>query len=453
MGPKAAAAGVAFVLFTLLATIPGWLHCCRAAGRADKVTQRHMGWDIVKMVLMFQVIKYHYIKEFLGSQPFRTDDTGLFSMYSYGMMGVSYTMPMFAFVSGLFSQHRGWLSLFRFSCLTLATVYLYSAFFNLACWLAAVPGKGQVPIPCFPFITWYLFALLTWRAIVAPMFHFASSSNLPSVLVLLLAFALSYMMPMVHHHSPTLSSPIQFPPEEGWLLATPFAVGLMWSSRQWEALFRERLVIGASCFIAFSWYFGLQLSGTFSDWAVVACRNPLHCQDLWFKGFAGFGFPNAVMQMFPQGLSWASLTLLLLVYVQQFAIGLSMLCLIHRATDLLQWLLPRFTEAAALAGSRTLYAYLLHVLLLNAVFVNAGLGGLMYNALHALPDVAHGALMYVLSSLILFICTSDLAVMLFSWMLEPYWIEMALSRGWQAIRHIVNDKSGSTGSFRDQHEN
>lgn len=144
--------------------------------------QRDRFWDAVKGVLMFLVVLGHYFQIGLNSLGgYHLIEALLCSIYVFHM-------PLFVFVSGLFSKNvetcrSKALGGILIPLLVLQAVWLV--------WIALIDGaKSALSVTLFPqFALWYLAALYLWRTLLPDLLHIRH--------VLAIALALFFVGKMV----------------------------------------------------------------------------------------------------------------------------------------------------------------------------------------------------------------------------------------------------------------
>jgi hypothetical protein len=321
-------------------------------------------------------------------------------------------MTGFAFISGVFGASMVKTSIINMLCYTLGTGTLTHLMKTV---LLAI-FKGSVdPFTSLTFLTdsdmWYLFDIFLWRLAVTPVFYIMSERlKMPRACPLLASVIMMYLL----RHSFTADKALQLKEIESWQwllqwcpLAYPagrygafhfgnyFALGLALGRERAEQLLLDArtLLLAPLAIFGCSWLF--------YDILKAAKHAPHRIYDGLVTPYS-FG---------------SDLLFLLVISINMIAV----LACIARFSQFLSNLLPGLSDFVAGCGSRTLYAYVLHLTLAYKISFAPWV--------FMTDPRLHVALFVILSLFLNIVFSCRGAERLFKWWVMPYWIQ-DLAGGW-----------------------
>lgn len=331
-------------------------------------------WDIMRFVLEFTVIYHHLhggenVGLEKGINPFQPPC----SMPSHEFLDTMersfrpLRMGGFAMLSGVFGASMAWESVSKMLCYTMGTTCLAGVFYS---W------SSLNPVPVRLLFLWYLVSILVWRLTITPMFYaLRDKLGMPSLVPLIASNVMLYLA----RHLQLLTL------EQGWY-GIMFAAALCLSANDWtKLLLHPGTLVGAVSVL--SCYFGTIFLTPLDPWLCDSHVPTWVASDpITFVGFMKDTALGAV----------------------QICLALSALAILANASTVFSKTLPSCCEFVAGCGSRTLYAYVLHMWVV-----------------HALNDIKPDNFQYppitfpIWLNVVLSMRGTEY---LFSWLLLPYWI-------------------------------
>jgi len=188
-----------------------------------------------------------------------------------------------------------------------------------------------------------------------------------------------------------------------------FAAGLLRRPEEWDVLFKRRYfqALCAAFFLAF--HLLTAISG-FKHWNRSASCLPADATSCY-----AHLYPQAMYS----GIGAGPFFYDLLFFVLRLGLAVSTVCLLCAATALAEGLLPRATALAAGWGSRTLYAYTIHVHLLNMLDKD----GYVADITSRWSDHSKFVVALLLAAVVNVSLSSQGCEQWFHWLLRPYWIK------------------------------
>jgi len=326
------------------------------------------------------------------------------SMRRFSWLGADFVMCGFAFASGAFGHsHVSGMSFATTVCRTLGTSFLFSMCLGII--------RNGFPHATFAlyFETWYLQALLLFRAIFIPLLHLSGARR--AVACALWSVATSLVLLALI----PLELPLDAVNIKGTLFILPFyAIGFLLTSDQWLEYAHEPRLSCACLVFGILWYVCIALSSQFRGWADVACWASGQCEN----------FTCPVSLTHTHGISVESVGILLRIYLQKLSIALAMLVVFINGASCLHYHAPKCAGFLADSGSRTLYAYLLHFMFFVCLGSETGFYG---QVRQRLPWWGFNVFMAFIWLLACFVCTCKLTGYMFHWMFRPDWLLLPIS--------------------------
>lgn len=323
------------------------------AAAAKGQQKRLSEWDFTKFVLLFFVVFYHMN---MFASPLVWLSQGWIGSVWYHFATV-WMMSGFVFVSGVFGQSVRAPALSRVFCYTVGTSTILTVLRGLL--TVATPGPSDFGLTA---LVWYLVCLFVWRFAVTPAFVFWRARGLPRTPFLaLLTFGCSFL-----HHLQVTGIVGGF-----WqyivVFAPFFGLGLLRTPAEWTALMEGRLFLASSVAVVCCWYGCLLLWPSFREQSAireVSCWTGYsnYCPDVYFPRM----FTPDQMSLRSFGRDVRAYSLKAVVTVAM----VSVLCAVFRS---LRSVAPEIAARLAACGDRTLYGYLLHMLLFMIVGLRMGL--------------------------------------------------------------------------------
>lgn len=258
-----------------------------------------------------------------------------------------------------------WESVSKMFCYTVGTTCLAGVFYS---W------SNLDPVPEKVMHLWYLMSMLLWRLTITPTFFaLREKLGMPSVVPLLVSNVMLYMA----RHLELLTV------EQGWY-GFFFAVGLCCSVGEWtNIMLHPGALVGALCVL--SCHFGMIFNTSLDPWLCAShVENWVVSDPVAFTGF----LKDTVLGSF------------------QSCLALSTLVILANASTLFSKILPSCCDFVAGCGSRTLYAYVLHIWVLRAVKIIR-------------PEALYPVGLSMWLNVVLCMRGSEYV---FKWLLLPYWI-------------------------------
>eukprot|EP00930_Biecheleria_cincta_P045005 TRINITY_DN31012_c0_g1_i1.p1 TRINITY_DN31012_c0_g1~~TRINITY_DN31012_c0_g1_i1.p1 ORF type:complete len:517 (+),score=49.95 TRINITY_DN31012_c0_g1_i1:25-1551(+) len=334
-------------------------------------------WDIMRFALECLVIYNHVVSSWV------TEGMGLQDVLERA--GRPIRMGGFAMVSGVFGSSMTADSVSKMFCYTLGTTALAVAFY--LCTLSD-----------YPMHLWYLQSLLMWRLTLTPCFYVFAELEIPSIVPMLISHVLLYFARHLQ-----LADSLRVEPETFWY-GFAFSVGLLFPVGTWTKTMLHRGSLAGAVFILACYYSDCFLT-PFDPWLTD-------------------GHAPAWVFSAPMGIhGFIKDTVLACV---QSVLALAALIIIAHASTLFSKIAPQSCEFVAGCGSRTLYAYVLHMWL--KVGMAEG-----FPELYCLTQSPHSILWATGLTLWLnvVLCMRG-SERLFRWMLLPYW--MLDIKDWLVLR-------------------
>lgn len=303
---------------------------------------------------------------------------------------VPFMMPGFSLLAGIFGSSVSRNSLGRVVCYTLgsnACSFLLSAVLYSG-------GRQLIPAPS----AWFLWCLLSWRLLISPIFYLAGRLRIPLVMMFgFLHCACFFLFYSTYPDRRKLDSnyikqQLCFTYAQFLFHTRFFAIGLLRSPRRWcETLIDFHKCYFSVCYVAF--------------WLTLDVLCPT-----WLQIVTNVA-PRSSMMNVKAFLSWTLEFALLLGFM------LAVLNIIVSMSARLARKLPQLMSTMQGWGTRTLYCYVLHRLLLQVL---TSLGSV--SVVEAIPDQIRLPLLIVagLGTNVL-LCSGGVRY-IFHWAMEPYWI-------------------------------
>jgi uncharacterized membrane protein YagU involved in acid resistance len=334
-------------------------------------------WDIMRFTLEFTVIFHHVLggtsetAEVKKVNPFEPNLPPLpcilpTHMFLDNMERTFRPLRMgcFAMVSGVFGASMERESFSKMFCYTIGTSCLAGVFYS---W------SNFDPMPSKVMHLWYLMSMLLWRLTITPTFYaLRQKLGMPTVVPLLA----SNLMLHVARHLELVTL------EQGWY-GIFFAVGLCFSAGEWTKIMLHPGALVGSLGVLFCHY-GMIFSTPLDPWLCVSHAAPRVVSDT-------ISFTSFLKDTMLGGL--------------QSCLVLSALVTIANASTLFSKTLPSCCDFVAGCGSRTLYAYVLHMFVVSAA----------KDLKLDIPPIAFSMWLNVI------LCMRG-SEYLFKWLLLPYWI-------------------------------
>mmetsp|Transcript_35601 Transcript_35601/g.80482 ORF Transcript_35601/g.80482 Transcript_35601/m.80482 type:complete len:526 (-) Transcript_35601:105-1682(-) len=373
--------------YAKLAVLNG-LYAFRYGSADDKEPKgRLVAWDVMRFLLELMVIATH-CSQYL----FQTSE----------VWTTVIRMPAFVFIAGVFGSSVAYRSVTSMLCYCLGTAAMATVVDTIVQRILS----RQVGVPLllsFEWslnLFWFLPGLFVWRMTITPLFHYAKVANVPRVIPLVVVQAVSYLLLHTSLNTHWLSRMTLYQ-------APSFAVGLLLSPSDWsEALAKPGIVIVAAGTLV-SWYLLLVLYPEPRAWNSVACLA--RCRD--------DHVPNVAVDAHLGLESFAMDTAMVLL---RTVLSLSFCTLVQACVVVLEPRARRLVSCMSGWGSRTLYAYVLHNLLLKAAGHKAlSQIGPRLLAASGLPRLL---LVYLFALQFNVVLSSRGTETIFRWMMLPLWL-------------------------------
>jgi hypothetical protein len=386
-------------------------------------------WDLIKFALHYCIVTGHIGLVFLANSPAYWFDTWAQWLMNFG---VAFEMSGFAFVSGVFGQNMSWDATSKMLCYTFGAAYLLTTVWRVFLMLTGFIHEGvYAPIPRWGYdhSFWYLTSLAWWRLLISPLFHVSAEHGLHKIFPYAVVCFLSYAG---WRASPALSRALELitSSPEVFLLAPYFALGQLLPMSGWTSLLRSRwLTVIGIVFVAI-WYSCLALSPPFRAWNEVAnlgadCGEsamsldpPATSMGIFVRQFCVTTrhFPHA--EEHPRmALTAEVFRVDLANFVLKAAITLAMLLTLAAPLDVLKRLVPRASKIILCSGTRTIYGYVMHMILVYYVVPQQA----WMDIGRHVPTTWIPVFFAAVALGIVMIFTSSLTVRLCEWMIFPYW--------------------------------
>eukprot|EP00930_Biecheleria_cincta_P094546 TRINITY_DN8577_c0_g1_i1.p1 TRINITY_DN8577_c0_g1~~TRINITY_DN8577_c0_g1_i1.p1 ORF type:complete len:495 (+),score=36.49 TRINITY_DN8577_c0_g1_i1:67-1485(+) len=391
----------------------------KTAGNAGTKKPRIPMWDMMRFFIEWGIIFEHVNLCTTWSGVEFYDQSPLWNRMNDSM--TSWRMTGFAFISGIFGSSMAKTSICNMFCYTLGTGAL-THLMKLAV-PATLTGSLHLPTYLVDSDTWYLFDLFVWKLAITPVFHIMSETlRMPRAFPFLISVVIMYLL----RHVTTMSAnheswqlflqwcPLAYPDGRFGALhfGNYFALGLAVGRERAEQLFLDaRTLLLAPLAIFFCNMF-------FYDILIAAKHTPPEI-------YGG--------QITPRSYG-SDLRFLSVISINMVAI----LACIAQFSKLLSNLCPRLSDFVAGCGSRTLYAYVLHLTLAQSISFAPWIS--------TFDPRLHVALFAILSLFLNVVLSSRGAECLFNWWVMPYWIQDLV--GWftancSHVQKLVDNKLGT----------
>lgn len=395
--------------------------------RAKSQQSRLSEWDFTKLVLLFFVVFFH-MNMFVT--PMVWLSRGWIGSVWYHFATV-WMMSGFVFVSGVFGQSVGKSALSRVFCYTVGTSAILTGLRGFL--TVATPGPSDFGLTA---LIWYLVCLFVWRFAVTPAFVFTRARGLPGPLFLAL---LTFGACLLHH--------VQLPGAVGgfWqyivVFAPFFALGLLRTPAEWTTLMMEKTFLVSSVVLVLGWYGCLALWPWFRGQGAVL---EVSCWTGYTDMCTDVYFPNMFT---PDQMSLGSFGRDIRAYSIKAVITVAMVSVLCATFRSLHSVAPGLASRLAACGDRTLYGYLLHMLLFMIVGVRMGLVAFILPipeiGSESLPMTAVPAnfilirlgftqpqvswasacgLYFLMATAVMFVWTSRLTERIFKPLIYPFWM-------------------------------
>lgn len=303
---------------------------------------------------------------------------------------IPFMMPAFSLLAGMFGA--------GVSVSSLSKVFCYTIGGNVFCMLLSVAFySGDEQLFQNP-SAWFLWSLLSWRLLISPSFYLARKACIPSQFLLVLLHCIGFFLFYTTYpgrprpDANEISKHAAFVYAQNLAFTRFFAVGLLQSPKEWyESLASVRICcLGVLYLIV---------------WFTLDVLYPE-----WFLKWTSFRPPDS-------GITFREFLAYTLDFAMLLCLVLAVLNVIVVVSVKLSKRLPRLLNAMEGWGTRTLYCYVLHRMLLSAVEI---LG--IREVTEVLPEnvrIITCALACV-GTTVLF--CSDGVRYIFQWAIEPYWV-------------------------------
>jgi len=375
--------------------------------KAPAPKARMPNFDMIRFVLETLVIHAH-----IGL-------IGLLPSPSPAMFMSSFRMPAFMIISGVFGSNLAYESVSKLLCCTFGTLVLmiwvrmleYRLIYGDE-YVASHLGKGFHLDVAAPGL-WFLVTLAVYRLLVSPLFYVARSRKLSPFFALAFVKVVSYfLMHWIGNSDAWILSKYIW----GNILAFApfFAVGLCGTPKEWDDLFKRRWfqAVGIAYFTA--WYL-LILNGPFLEW------NHSYC----IPSFQPHGgcFAHFDPEQVSGPVNIQTFLLDIVMFGLRIGIALSFCGIVVLVCEIAGRILPQIIELMAGWGSRTLYAYVIHLHCISILQEDALLSfSRKYSkgTLTIIDAIVPLAINITLSS--------QGSELWFKWLLMPFWIKDILEK-------------------------
>eukprot|EP00929_Paragymnodinium_shiwhaense_P010657 TRINITY_DN115494_c0_g1_i1.p1 TRINITY_DN115494_c0_g1~~TRINITY_DN115494_c0_g1_i1.p1 ORF type:complete len:551 (+),score=29.58 TRINITY_DN115494_c0_g1_i1:76-1728(+) len=328
----------------------------QCSDEAESTKARVIEWDAVKLFIIVPIVVLHGISmrqttamHKLWQREANTLQDPLYTEWVAVQFSQTYMMPCFTFTSGVFGQKVDKLTLLRVACYTLGT----SVMIHLLRHGIQTVSLGHVPADK-PTLLWYLTCLFYWRITLSPLFDRLrdSPASLRAAVFFLVTFIL-YICYDLFGADNFWDYRLLVPTNEFWRLGPFFALGLLAPSRTATNLLTNS---------------GLQVVGAFVTVAMycAAVCSPTYKSFLQTHEFTTgwFHMPDASRAFYPSRMGEH-----LLWFIYRLSAVFSVMLCIAGLTRVLSMLAPGLVRRCLSGGSRTLYAYTLHMCLVKIAVV------------------------------------------------------------------------------------
>lgn len=351
---------------------------------------RNLKWDFLKLVLLWVVIALHTDQAVYGLGWRDLNKYHYLLRYNFG----GFALSSFSFVSGVFSGSANRDAMKKMTCSFVGAAMLTSAMCDLV--ILVTPGDKR-PLLVHD-MTWYLLALCVWRWTVSPLFSAMASRSVPSPVTWTGVFCTCYCLA----HGISFHSNFYWGYFAFWFYTPFFALGRCAQRQTWTAWLENKYLVCAAAGSLLLWCFALLWWEDLHDWNDVICMSDVCSRKPWpgpqsSAGLSAAGFADACR-----------------IFSLKAWLSFSVMWLIAAAS-------PRqhaLSSMLAGCGTRTIYGYVLHIIVHVYLGVRLGLPLIV----ELLPEWIGVMLLLVMCAVALFVWCSKLTQCMFSWMVEPLWI-------------------------------
>jgi len=366
---------------------------------------RSRGFDVARFILEYFVIYSHL--------------AGLLGLVDWGISQwlTAYKMPAFIFITGVFGSSVAYESIAKMLCYTLGSIVLLLVLRLIEIQFIWGPDQyarqvgSNFNINDFAPGLWFLANLFVWRLIISPLFHAARRVERREVAVagtfaslwvisfLLLGWTQDFTVWIYGNYN--------------WLhllfFAPFFAAGLLKTREEWDALFR-RPHFQLGCAIFFLAFHILTAISGFKHWNRSTSCLPADAESC---------FAHLYPQAMYTGVHASAFFYDLFLFLLRLGLAVSTVCLICAATDFVEGFVPQVTSLISGWGSRTLYAYVLHVHLFNMLDKD----GYIADVTSRWADGSKFVVALILAAVINVSLSTRGCEFWFHWFLRPYWLK------------------------------
>lgn len=367
--------------------------------------RRLQAFDIARFILEYLVI-YSHLATLLG-----LEDWGISQWLT------AYKMPSFAFIAGVFGSSLAYDSMAKMLCYTLGTSVI--ALILRLIEIQAIWGSDLLSeqigryfnIDEFAPGLWFLANLFVWRLTITPLFFVARRMLKPEVAVVLtfvFIWVFSFLLLGWTKHF-TVWIYGQYNWQHLLFYAPFFAAGLLKAPEEWNDIFQRR-AFQAVCALFFLAFHVLAAIPGFKQWTRSTSCLPSDTSSCFFHMY-----PQAIYY----GPSAGAFFYDLFLFIMRSGLAVSTACLLCAGATLLADHLPQAADIVARLGSRTLFAYVIHIHLFNMLEKD---GYVTDVTIHWSSGVKLFVAL-VLAAVVLISLSTRGTEFWFQWLLRPYWIK------------------------------
>jgi len=350
-----------------------------------------------------------------------------------------FRMPAFMFIAGVFGSSMKYESVSKVLCCTWGTatlMYLIKMSEDFV-----VDGPEEAVKAVTPFIdysfevgeVWFIMALAYYRLVITPIFHAARSYRMRPIMVFIIVKSFNFLlMTWAGHWDVPIYGPYIW---TNTLAFTPFfSLGLLFTPKEWDELFRRRSLQAASALYMTVWYLMI-LVKPFLNWNKAYCLPQMQTNGGCVSHFDPATLaPGATIERFL--MDW-------LFFVMRAGMTVSVVAVLYALCMFVQPRVPLAIEWTAGWGSRTLFTYVLH---LHFVVAIVGIGRLP-SVITEVGWYGKLGISLVAPWLINILLASKGTEHLFKWFLMPFWMKDFCERNILVSRtKTAGPEEGAKGS-------
>mmetsp|Transcript_1360 Transcript_1360/g.3948 ORF Transcript_1360/g.3948 Transcript_1360/m.3948 type:complete len:782 (-) Transcript_1360:100-2445(-) len=358
-------------------------------------------FDVARFVLETLVVHVH-----LGLIGLARNNIGLWIS--------SYRMPSFMFIAGVFGSSMQYESVARVVCCTAGTIILMMCVRLCEYAIFVGPDKVRESVTPYPDISvnlahlWFLAALLFCRVLVTPLFYFARKLRVRPLVALAVVKSASFLL-MTWSASWTIPVFGMYNWSNALNFAPYFALGLLFSPKEWDEIF-ERQTVKLACIAYFVAWYLLTLVPPFLAFNKMYCLPRLQARGCKTHFDPEQMTPGATIERFL--LDWV-------MYLLRAGITVSAVGVVYALCGVVKPRAPKVIEFTAGWGSRTLFTYVLHL----HMFTSMAVMGNVVDVFWSLGGTGKLFASLIMPLLINIVLSSKGTEHLFKWLLMPFWMK------------------------------